>query len=106
MTSIECRADQHESYSESLRIIAGETSQRTILLKKQSGIISLATQEGAELYVDGTLMGITPIMRPIEVSAGTHTLTLKKADHYTWTSQVTVEANATLPLRITLSPRY
>ena len=45
-------------------------------------------------------------MRPIEVEAGTHTLTIKKQDYFTWSSDVTVEANATLPLRITLSPRY
>ena len=81
-------------------------SQRTIALKKHVGVISLATTEGAELYVDGQLMGITPIMRPIEVAAGVHTLTLKKDRFFTWTSDVMVEANSTLPLRITLSPRY
>jgi hypothetical protein len=56
--------------------------------------------------VDGQLIGITPIRRPIEVDAGTHTVTIKKANHFVWTSEVTVGANETLPLRITLSPRY
>jgi hypothetical protein len=106
MQSIECRSDKFQTYNESLRITAGETSSRTVLMKKLRGIISLATQEGAELYVDGALIGITPIMRPIEVDAGTHTLTIKKLNHFTWSSDVTVEPNATLPLRITLSPRY
>ena len=106
MQSIECRTEKHAPYHETLRIIAGETSQRTVILQKLKGIISLATQEGAELYIDGALIGITPIMRPIEVDAGTHTLTIKKENHFTWSSDVTVEANATLPLRITLSPRY
>jgi hypothetical protein len=93
-------------YTETLRIIAGETSQRTVILQKLKGIISLATNEGAEFYVDGVLIGITPIMRPIEVAAGSHTLMIRKDNHFTWSSDVTVEANATLPLRITLSPRY
>jgi serine/threonine-protein kinase len=106
MNNIECRADQHDRYQESLRIIAGETSSRTVILHKFKGTISLATQEGAEFYVDGNLIGVTPLLRPIEVDAGRHTLTIKKANHYTWTSEVTVEPNATLPLRITLSPRY
>ena len=51
-------------------------------------------------------MGVTPIMHPINVAAGVHTLTLKKDRYFTWTSDVTVESNATLPLHITLSPRY
>jgi hypothetical protein len=51
-------------------------------------------------------VGITPILRAIEVPAGVHTLTLKKNNYYAWTSDVTVEANGTLPLHITLSPRY
>jgi hypothetical protein len=104
--SIECRDERHETYAETLRIVAGETSQRNILLRQLKGIISLATTEGAEFYVDGRLVGITPITRPIEVEAGTHTLTIKKDRHYTWTSEVVVEANGTLPLRITLSPRF
>jgi serine/threonine protein kinase len=106
MFSVECRARDHAVYLESMRIIAGELSQRTIVLKKEVGVISLATTEGAELYVDGKLLGITPIMRPIEVPAGVHTLTLKKDRFFTWTSDVMIEANSTLPLRITLSPRY
>jgi serine/threonine-protein kinase len=106
LVSVECRAENRESYLESIRIVPGELSRRTIELKKRVGIISLATTEGAELYIDGQLFGITPILRPIEVPAGVHTLMLKKDRYYTWSSQVTVEANGTLPLRITLSPRY
>jgi hypothetical protein len=81
-------------------------SQRTITLQKQMGIISLATIEGAQFYVDEDLIGTTPIMHPISLPAGTHTLTIKKDGFFTWSSNVTVEANGTLPLHITLSPRY
>ena len=104
--TIECRHPSCETYMETVTIVAGELSRRNVTLKKMRGIISVATTEGAELYVDGQLIGVTPIMRPIEVDAGTHTVTIKKANFYAWTSEVTVEANATLPLRITLSPRY
>jgi serine/threonine protein kinase len=103
---IECRGERFAPYTETLRIVAGELSRRTVIMQKLKGIISLATTEGAELYIDGSLIGVTPIRRPIEVEAGTHTLTIKKENFYTWTSDVTIEANATLPLRITLSPRY
>jgi serine/threonine-protein kinase len=106
MFSLECRANGHESYLESMRVTADELSQRNITLKKEMGIISLATTEGAELYVDGNLIGVTPIMHPINLAAGVHTLTLKKDRYFTWTSDVTVTSNATLPLHITLSPRF
>jgi hypothetical protein len=104
--TIECRHPSCETYLETITIVPGELSRRDITLKKLQGILSVATTEGAELYVDGQLIGITPIMRPIEVAAGTHAVTIKKANYYAWTSEVTVEANTTLPLRITLSPRY
>jgi serine/threonine protein kinase len=104
--TVECRDPRHESYVETLRIVAGEVSQRNIVMKKLAGIISLAATEGAEFYVDGALIGITPITRPIEVPAGPHMLMLKKDRHFTWTSEIVVEPNSTIPLRITLSPRF
>lgn len=104
--TIECRHPQCETYLETLNIVSGELSRRTITLNRERGIISLATTEGAELYIDGQLIGVTPILRAIEVDAGTHTVTIKKSNHYAWTSEVVVESNETLPLRITLSPRY
>ena len=104
--TVECRHPSCETYLETITIVGGELSRRNVTLERLRGIISVATTEGAELYVDGQLIGITPIMRPIEVDAGTHTVTIKKANFYAWTSEVSVEANATLPLRITLSPRY
>ena len=104
--TIECRHPQCETYMETIQIVSGELSRRNVTLKRERGIISLATTEGAELYIDGQLIGITPIMRPIEVDAGKHTVTIKKANYFAWTSEVVVEPNETLPLRITLSPRY
>ncbi|HET6462483.1 MAG TPA: protein kinase [Candidatus Krumholzibacteria bacterium] len=106
LLSIECRANGHEPYLESMRVIPDEMSQRTITLRAEMGIISLTTTEGAEFYVDGELIGVTPIMHPISVAAGSHTLMLKRDGYFTWTSTATVTANGTLPLHITLSQRY
>lgn len=103
---IECRHPRYEVYSEILKITTGEISRREVTLKKLKGVISLATQEGADLYVDGILIGTTPLLKPIEVDAGPHMLTLKKAGFYTWNSNVTVEPKKVLPLKITLSPQY
>ena len=103
---VECRHPRYETYTEVLRIINGELSRRNVTLRKLKGGISFATQEGAEVYIDGRLVGVTPIRKPLELDAGPHMVTLKKAGFFTWSSEVTVESNKTLPIRITLSPRY
>jgi hypothetical protein len=103
---VECRNPRYETYSEVLRIINGELSRRNVTLRKLKGGISFATQEGAEIYIDGRLIGVTPLRKPMELDAGPHMVTLKKAGFFTWSSEVTVESNKTLPIRITLSPRY
>jgi hypothetical protein len=56
--------------------------------------------------VDGKLFGTTPIARPIELESGQHHLALKKKGYFTWSSEVTVEAKQTLPLKIALSRQY
>lgn len=103
---LECRNPTHEPYIEEIKIIHGELSQRNVTLKKLRGQISLAATEGAEFYVDGTLVGITPIMEPIAVDAGKHYLTIKKAGFHTWNSDVHIQANQVLPLKIVLSPKF
>jgi serine/threonine protein kinase len=103
---VECRHPRYETYTEVLKITSGEMSRRNITLRTLKGIISLTTQEGAEVYIDGRLFGVTPMRKPIELDAGPHMVTLKKPGFFTWSSEVTVEPKKTLPLRITLSPSY
>jgi serine/threonine-protein kinase len=103
---VECRHPRYEDYREVLRIVNGELSRRVISLKKLEGTLSLVTQEGAEVYIDGKLVGVTPMRKPINLDSGPHMVTLKKSGFHTWSSEVTVEPKRTLPLKITLSPRY
>jgi hypothetical protein len=103
---LECKNPMHEPYIEEIKIISGELSRRNITLKKLRGQISLAATEGAEFYVDGNLVGITPIMEPIVIDAGKHHLTLKRAGFHIWNSKITLQANQVLPLKIVLSPKY
>jgi len=103
---VEFRHPRYHTYSEDLKITNGELSRRNVTLKKLTGIVSLATIEGAEFYVDGKLFGLTPILKHIKLDAGPHTLTIKKQGYFTWSNEVTVEPGQTLPLKITLSPQY
>ncbi len=104
--TLECRYPNYEPYRETLRIVAGELSQRNITLEKLRGSVSLATDDGVQLFVDGVHAGTTPLRAPLRLDAGPHTLALKKPGYHTWTSKVTVDAGETLQLNINLSRRY
>ncbi len=104
--TLECKAAKYEPYHETIRIVSGELSTRNIVLNRLSGRISLSTIEGAEVYVDGTLEGITPLAGPIALDVGRHQITVKKAGYHVWNNVVALEAEQLLPLKITLSPIY
>jgi len=103
---LECRHPLHAPYRENLHIVAGELSRRNITLKKLRGAVSLATEAGAQLFVDGITFGTTPLRESIPLDAGKHTLALKKPGYHTWTSEITVDPGKTFQLTITLTRQY
>jgi serine/threonine protein kinase len=103
---VECRNPGYKGYAETVQITAGELSNRRVILKKLKGSIRVATMAGAEVYVDGVIIGVTPLAGPIDLDAGTHQVTVKKLGFNTWNNQVTVVVDQELPLSITLSPSY
>jgi tRNA A-37 threonylcarbamoyl transferase component Bud32 len=104
--SLECRTPRHDTYRETVTIKAGELSSRNIVLQKLAGRLSLSTIEGAEVLLDGALIGITPLAGPVELEAGQHQITVKKAGYHVWNNTVSIDAKQLLPLKITLSPIY
>jgi hypothetical protein len=103
---LECRNPRFETYRESVNITRGELSRRSVLLKKLIGHIALTATEGAEVLIDGIVVGVTPLKDPIEVDVGRHQVTVKKAGYNVWNNQITVSAGQQLPLNIILSPLY
>jgi hypothetical protein len=103
---LECKSPNYKAYEETLRITADELSRRLIKLDPKLGRVSLTATEGAEIYVDGAFVGTTPLRKPIELGAGRHRLTIKKAGYNSWDNDITVDAERTLPLKIILSPSY
>jgi hypothetical protein len=101
-----CKSPKHDVYQETVIITTGEISSRNIVLRRITGRVSLSTIEGAEVYVDGSLLGVTPLKGPVELEAGSHQITIKKAGFHVWNNSISVEAKQLLPLRITLSPIY
>jgi serine/threonine protein kinase len=103
---LECRKPKHGTYRETVNITAGEFSTRSVVLKKLTGKIALSTIAGAEVYLDGSLIGVTPLNGPIKVDVGSHLVTVKKAGYNVWNNSISVETDQLMPLKITLSPMY
>jgi tRNA A-37 threonylcarbamoyl transferase component Bud32 len=104
--NLECVSPKHEPYLEKLSITPGELSTRNISLQKLVGRVSLSTIDGAEVILDGVLVGVTPLSGPIELETGRHQLTVKKAGYHVWNNTIAIEAKQILPLKIALSPIY
>jgi hypothetical protein len=54
----------------------------------------------AQVFLDGTLKGVTPL--EATVGEGTHWLRLSLDDHYEWESSLVVETEGEIPIRIPL----
>ena len=101
---VECRKANHRSTSDNINVSADMPSRR-ITLKVPSpinGSLSISSApDFAEVYLDGTHIGQTPLYLP-ETLIGSHTLKLSKSGCADWTGNVSVaegqiaEINATL----------
>jgi hypothetical protein len=103
---LQCKLTGYKSYSETVHITAGELSNRNVALKKPQGWLSISTTVGAEVSVDGSFIGVTPLGKALKLDAGPHQVTVKKAGFNVWNNQITIRADETMPLSIVLSPLY
>ncbi len=103
---LQCKLPGYNSYTETVYITAGELSNRNVALKKPQGWLSITATAGAEVSVDGSFVGVTPLGKGLKLDAGAHQVTVKKAGFNMWSNQITIRADETMPLNIVLSPLY
>jgi serine/threonine-protein kinase len=101
---IACRSEGYRDYLETVQIRRGELSRRRITLEKLTGMLSLETAAGAQIFVDGVFKGTVPLGSPLNVPVGTHRVELKKSGFQTWASAVYVPPDETVRLAISLVP--
>jgi len=94
----------YDEYREKLVIRKGEMSRRRIELQKKTGGLDFTTIAGASIFVGGELLGVTPLQRPLRLTAGKHLVDLKKHGYRTWTGEVEIPASETVTLKIDLIP--
>jgi PEGA domain-containing protein len=68
------------------------------------GMEITSAPEGARVFVDGPLAGVTPLVID-SLRIGSHAVRVEAQDHIVWSSSVRVVANERTRVRITLTPR-
>lgn len=83
-----------------------ETARRLIrpILKARQGSLLLSTStEGANVYVDDKLVGVTPVNR-LEVTWGPHTIRVERDGFIAFARDIDVDSDATSVLEVVLVP--
>ncbi len=93
--SLEVKKDRYYPYFEIIEIEAGKTTEIDIGLKPRLGSLSVNTKpENAELLLDGTSMGYTPV-RIDELIVGEHRLIIKKQGYQTINTTIQITEGET-----------
>jgi len=94
----------YESASRSVTVYGGQTSRADFSLKKKSSgpaILKIfSNPEGAEVYIDGNLVGLTN--DTFTISAGTHKILIRLEGYKDFVMTITVKSGETRDIRATL----
>ena len=60
-------------------------------LRERPALLSVRTQAGAEISVDGRPVGLAPLVRPLELSDGKHFVSVAKRGHHPFTRELTLK---------------
>jgi hypothetical protein len=99
---IKVTADEH--FDHEREVIVGETGvlPLDIALREKPAFITIETDAGADIAVDGRPVATTPLVKPIEVPAGRHFIAVTKGGHKPVTQDIVVKRGEkkTLPFRL------
>ena len=71
-------------------VVAGQTRPVEVNLKPRPALVQVATADGAQVSIDGRPAGVTPLLRPLELTAGTHLVTVSLRGHRSFSREITV----------------
>lgn len=85
--------DYYTTWTKEIDITNGK-AEITVELKPNFGqIVVDSNPSGSDVFIDGKLIGPTPIKSPIKLSGGKHELRVQKQDYYAKILSITVEPN-------------
>ena len=90
------------TFDEQREALQGQTRPIEIQLEPKPAIVRVDAPDGAQVSVDGRPAGTTPLVRPLEVSAGKHLITVTRRGHRAWSREVTLERGKSVSLDASL----
>ncbi len=87
---ISARLDRYHPIDTTLALETGEQARLDLTLQPMMGYLALAGDGGAQVRLDGRLLGRTPLDR-LQLQMGLHRLSLTKPEHYRYRAEVAVE---------------
>lgn len=95
---------QAEGYLDEDRDVVTQTGSVlvSVNLKERPSEITLSASVGAQVSVDGRAIGTTPLLRPLELSPGTHLLTLTKNGYEAFSEDIQVARDEKRTMNIKL----
>ncbi|WP_232473523.1 PEGA domain-containing protein [Thermococcus profundus] len=95
----------YENYTSVVTLEPGEEKTLNVSLTPRFGYLTVySTPSGAEVYVDGSLVGRTPVVE-YRLSTGRHEVRIVKEDYEEYFVNVTIEPGETTVVNVTLTPK-
>lgn len=102
--TVEIKKEGYESYTEKTRVLPGKTTSITATLSLLNGALTIFSEpSGAEVYLNGTLIGSTPIQN-YKITPGKYKLEITKENYESNIIEVTVNPGESKNVSVTLSP--
>lgn len=102
--TVEIKKEGYESYTEKTRVLPGKTTSITATLSLLNGALTIFSEpSGAEVYLNGTLIGSTPIQN-YKITPGKYKLEITKENYESNIIEVTVNPGESKNISVTLSP--
>ena len=103
---LEASRPDRRSQRRTLKLEPGTTRSEKFVLEIEAGsLVVRANLDGAMVFVDGQLIGTTPLAEPVSLPAGKHVLSLRAAEHEDIERTLDVQAGERQVLDIVLSAR-
>ena len=109
--TVQLKLDDYQTYTQTIKVSAGGIATiNAALVPLPPGpspdttgqIIITSSPSGADVYLDNSYRGITPVTLP-DIAAGQHTLLLKETGYSDYTTVVTVTGSIATPVAATLT---
>jgi hypothetical protein len=95
-------APGYQPGSKTVDVVAGRFFVVEVPLRPIPARVSVATEPGATVLVDGRVAADTPLRAPVELPAGRYALSVRKRGHRLWSRDIEVERGQTMDVGVEL----